>query len=71
MGISDSISKEASKYQTILAFASLVCVGTYGLTQKWDIAIIVSAITIIIIWLKVLTDDISKIKKKLKMEEAE
>ena len=71
MGLTDSMSKEAGKYHGILILAIVVGGGAYFLTQKLEIAFIVGAMTIIVLWLKVLTDDMSKIKKKIGRGEVE
>ncbi len=71
MGIAEAINKEAGKYYGIMILAALVGGGAFFLTQKLEIAAIVGAITIIVLWLKVLTDDLDRIKKKLCMGESE
>lgn len=69
MGFLQKASNIANSVYAILILIAFIGGGAYALSNNLDIAIISAGITMIVIWLKILTDDIAKIKKKLKMRD--
>ena len=69
MGFLEKAGKIANSIYAILILILLIGGGAYALSKSVGIGIISVGLTILIIWLKVLTDDVTKIKKKLKMRD--
>ena len=69
MGFLEKAGKIANSIYTILILVFLIGSGAYALSKSVEIGIISIGLTLLIIWLKILTDDVTKIKKKLKMRD--
>jgi hypothetical protein len=69
MAFLEKASKIANSVYTVLILIVFIGGGAYALSNSLDIGIISAGITMLVIWLKILTDDIAKIKKRLKMRD--